>query len=142
MPIRNLTEGIKAALRDHFGYGDEEFDIIQNNPKQLEMFENIGALAVKKMIATCVKAENCGMNNIGDRYVFTAGGQLIKEETCDRPCLWAMSNFFPFSYILYDRAASGLDLDGIHFEYVSCPDTGCQHGGYGNAMFKISVEDA
>jgi uncharacterized repeat protein (TIGR04076 family) len=81
------------------------------------------------------------MNKVGDRYVFNATGYMIKDETCETPCLWAMSKFLHFSYILYDRAASGLDLSGMHFEYISCPDTGCSCGGFGNAMFKISIED-
>ena len=142
MASRKISDEDRTALKNAFGYSDEEVGIILENPKQFELFQNFRSLFTKKMVATCIKAENCAMNKIGDRYVFTAAGQLVKDETCDRPCLWAMSNFFPFSYILYDRAASGLDLEGMHFEHVSCPDTGCQHGGYGNAMFMISVEYA
>jgi uncharacterized repeat protein (TIGR04076 family) len=142
MTTRKLSEDRKEFCRRFFGYGDEEFKIIEGNPKQFELFERGKALNGKKMIATCVESENCGMNKVGDRYVFTASGMMIKDETCKLPCLWAMSNFFPFSYILYDRAASGLDLKDMHFEYVSCPDNGCKYGGWGKAMFRISVENA
>ena len=128
MTTRKFDEKYKAALTGIFGYSDEDIKIIEGNPKQFELLERTKIFAGKKMIATCVEAENCGMNKVGDRYVFTAAGMMIKEETCERPCLWAMSNFFPFSYILYDRAASGLDLEDMHFEYVSCPDNGCKYG--------------
>lgn len=142
MPSRKFSEEDKAPLKNVFGWSDEELEAVEENPKQFELFRVTQAFAGKQMVATCVEAEKCGMHKIGDKYVFTAGGRMIKDDTCERPCLWAMSTFFPFSYILYDRAASGLDPAGMHFEYVSCPDTGCRYGGYGTAMFKISVEDA
>ncbi len=141
MTNRKLNESTEAALRNGLGYNDEQIKIIEENPKQFEMNEKLPVLFSKKMIATCIESENCGMNKIGDKYVFEAIGKMIKEETCERPCLWAMSSFLHFSYILYDRVASGLDPSGMHFEYISCPDTGCGYGGFGTAMFKISIED-
>ena len=142
MTDRKFNDQVKEALRNVFGYNDEQIRIIEENPKQFEMCEKMPFLASKKMVSRFIEAENCGANKIGDKYVFTAAGSMIKDETCERTCLWALSTFLPYSYILYDRAASGLDPSGMHFEYVSCPDTGCKYGGWGTAMFKISVEDA
>ena len=124
MTDRKFSDQFKETLTNVFGYNDEQIRIIEENPKQFETFEKFPFLTSKKMVARCIEAENCGANKIGDKYVFIAAGSMIKDETCERPCLWALSSFLRFSYILYDRAASGLDLSGMHFEYVSCPDTG------------------
>ena len=142
MADRKLSEPAEGFLRNIMNFDDEQIKTVEKNPKQFEMCETLPFLASKKMVATCIEAENCGLHKIGDRYVFNATGFMIKDETCERPCLWALSTFLPYSYILYDRAASGLDPSGMHFEYVSCPDNGCRYGGWGTAMFKISVEDA
>lgn len=142
MSNRRLNEPIKDVLRNALGYSDEQLRIIEENPKQFEMAEILPVLVSKKMVATCIEAENCGLHKIGDKLVFNASGYMIKDETSERPCLWAISNLLPLSYILYDRVASGLDPSGMHFEYISCPDTGCKYGGFGTAMFKISIEDA
>ena len=32
--------------------------------------------------------------------------------------------------------------EGLHQEYVACPDTGCKFGGVGKALFKVTIEDA
>ena len=142
MADRKLSKPSEDGLRNFMGFNDEQIKIVEENSKQFEMCEKLTFLASKKMVVTCIETTNCAANKIGDKYVFTAAGSMIKDETCERPCLWALSTFLPYSYILYDRAASGLDLSGMHFEYVSCPDTGCKYGGWGTAMFKISVEDA
>jgi uncharacterized repeat protein (TIGR04076 family) len=109
MGNEKLDEGTKQLLRDVFGYNDEQIKIIESNPKWLKGIKAGPIMMSKKMVATCVKAQNCSMNVVGDRYVFTAHGTLLKDETCKRPCLWAMAQFLPFSYMLYDRVASGLD---------------------------------
>ena len=142
MNDRKLNETAKDALRNILGYTDEKIKIIEENPKQFEIWEKMPVLSSKNMVATCIETENCGLHKIGDKYVFNATAFMIKDETCARPCLWAMSNFLHFSYIIYDRVASGLDPSGMHFEYISCPDTGCNYGGFGTAMFKISIEEA
>ncbi len=142
MADRKLSKEFKEGLRNQLGFSDEQFKVIEKNQKLMDIIEAGPRLASKQMVVTCIEAENCGMNKVGDRYVFTAAGTMIKEESCESPCLWAMSRFLPFSYIIYDRVASGLDASGMHFEYVSCPDTGCKYGGFGTAMFKISVEQS
>ena len=142
MTNRKLSESAQNILRNIAGFNDEQIKIIEENPKQFDISEKMPFLASKKMVATCIEAENCSVHKIGDKYVFNATGYMIKDETCERPCLFALSNFLPFIYVLYDRAASGLDLGGMHFEYIACSDTGCKYGGWGTTMFKISVEDA
>jgi len=137
-----LDDRTKQLMKSRMGFDDEQIRIIEENPKQREIIEGGPVFVSKKLVATCIKAENCTYNKVGDRYVFNSFGGMIKDETCEMPCLFALSGFLPFVYMVYDRIASGLDPDGMHFDHVSCPDTGCKYGGFGTAMFKMSVESA
>jgi hypothetical protein len=140
---RKLEERIKEDLKSGCGYNEDELKNFEQNKKLYEIVTKAHpTLCFKKMIVTCVEAENCGYNKIGDRYVFGALGRLIKDETCEKPCLFAMVNFLHFTYMAYDRAASGADLSDMHFEYIACMDTGCRFGGFGRALYKISFEDS
>lgn len=137
-----FDERAKEAMKKRLGYDDEELRLMEENPKMMDLIRAGPAFTSKKMVATCIKAEHCSYNQVGDRYVFHAYGSMIKDETCENPCLLAMSNFLPFCYMVYDRIASGLDPDGMHLDHVCCPDTGCRHGGFGRAIFKITIEEA
>ena len=142
MAEAKLDDKLRQILKKDAGYTDEQLDAMEQNPKQVAVIKAIPSLFGKKLVATCVKAENCTYNRVGDRYVFNAFGGMIKDETCKAPCLWALGAMFPFCYMVYDRAASGLDPNGMHLDHVHCPDTGCGFGGFGTAWFKMSVEDA
>lgn len=141
MPPEAFDEITKEQLKSNLGCSDKQVKILEENPKTNRIISKGQVLGTKKMVATCISASNCFANKAGDRYVFSGHGMMIKDETCEVPCLWAMSAFRPLSYIIYDRAASGLDPNGLHLDTVSCPDVGCENGGVGTAMFRITVED-
>ena len=98
--MKKLNERLKGALKRDQGFDAEQIKIIEGNPKQREIVEAGPILVSKKLVATCIEAEHCTFNKIGDRYVFNAFGGMIKDETCDNPCLWALSVFFPFCYMV------------------------------------------
>lgn len=142
MADNKIPDQLKKVLKKDAGFNDEQLAMIESNPKQREIVTALPSLMKKKLVAECVRAENCTYNKVGDRYVFNAFGGMIKAETCQMPCLWALGAMYPFCYMVYDRAASGLDPNGMHLDHIRCPDTGCQFGGFGTAVFKISVVDA
>jgi len=129
MPKKGIDEKGRALLENALGFGEEEIGIVEKNPKQREIAQTIDVFMSKKMIVECIQAENCMFHSVGDKYVFSGFGALVKQESCELPCLFAMCNFIPFAYMLYDRIASGLDPDGMH-------------GGWGSSLFKISVVDS
>jgi len=132
----------RKALKAALGYTDEQIDELIANPKRREIIEHLAEISSKRMIAECIAEENCVYHDVGDRYVFSGLGQLLKEESCEQPCLFAMANFPPFCNMLYDRVASGLDPNGMHLDHIQCSDTTLKYGGFGKATFRIYVEDA
>lgn len=135
-----LTKEQRELLKAVFNYSDEQIDHIINDPKRRDLLEHMMELQGLKMIAECIESENCAFNKVGDKYVFGGPGNMIKDESCETPCLWAMHSFLPFSFMLYDRVASGLDPNGMHYDHVQCEDTATRHGGFGKATFKIRFE--
>ncbi len=146
MEEENLTpemrEAGRAALKAAFGYTDEEVDELIGNSKRRELILHLREIMGKKMVVECVAAENCIYHKVGDKYVFSGPGALIKDESCEQPCLFAMANFAPFCNMLYDRVASGLDPNGMHLDHIQCSDTSLRYGGFGKATFRVYVEDA
>jgi uncharacterized repeat protein (TIGR04076 family) len=140
MEKRKLTTEQRESLRNLAGYTDEQINRIENDQKRHDIVDHGEKLWSIKMIAECIEAENCSFNKVGDKYVFGGPGYLIKNESCKTPCLWAMHSFLPFSFMLYDRVASGLDPNGMHYDHVQCEDTAVHHGGFGKATFKIRFE--
>jgi uncharacterized repeat protein (TIGR04076 family) len=141
MDKRELTKEERELIKKSvLRWTDEQIDLVWDDPKRRDILEHIIELQGLKMIAECIESENCSFNKVGDKYVFTGGGSLIKDESCETPCLWAMHSFLRFSTMLYDRVASGLDPNGMHFEYAQCEDTSVRFGGFGKATFKIRFE--
>lgn len=142
MAEEKIPEKLKQLLKRDVRLSDEQIKLMEDNPKHRALVNALPSLMGKKIVATCLQTEHCTLNKVGDRYVFSAFGGMIKDETCKSPCLWALGAMFPICYMVYDRAASGLDPNGLHLDHVRCPDTGCQYGGFGSAVFKISVEQS
>lgn len=137
---KKMDETTKEGIKVSLGYTEEQIEIIEGKPKLMGILEKFPTFLEHKLVITCVTANNCAFNKVGDKYVFNGFGGMIKSESCETPCLWAMSRFMPFSFMVYDRIASGLNPNDMHLDSVACPDTGCHHGGFGNAVFKVTVE--
>lgn len=142
MEKRKWTPEQRERLRAAFGYTDEQIDRIEDDQKRRDIVDHGLELFGTKMIAECIEAENCVFNKVGDKYVFSDPGYMIKDESCERPCLWAMHSFLPFSFMLYDRIASGLNPNDMHYDHVQCEDTAVRHGGFGKATFRVHFEGA
>jgi uncharacterized repeat protein (TIGR04076 family) len=142
MNKEKLSPEEREAVRLILNYTDEQLDKVEADEKRRAVAKHAMDLTRKRLIFECIETQNCMFHRVGDKYVFSGFGSLIKEESCERPCLYAMANFLPFSYMLYDRVASDLDPDGMVWYSVPCSDPGDKCGGWGSAKFKVRVVDA
>lgn len=120
-----------------WGWTDEQAKMLSS--KQVSLVEKGDEFRKWRLVAEVVEAKNCiaGLKK-GDKYVFHGSGFLLPEEsTCPRICLWALSSFVPFSFMLYDRIGQGDDPSEFWIDRVRCMDVGVEHGGYGEALFRL-----
>jgi len=140
MAQSELAPEVVRRLKKIYGYTDEQIAKLSAKQRRLIPVEYYRY----RMIAEVVRAETCAAGcKPGLNYVFGAGGVLLPEESSiPWYCVWAMAPLLPFFQICYDRLASGLDPKDMAFEYVWCPDTGLECGGFGRVLFKIRWENA
>ena len=70
-----FDEGTKELLKRQLGYDEDQIKIVEENPKQREIIVSIPILVSKKMIATCIQAEGCTYNKVGEQEALIQAGE-------------------------------------------------------------------
>lgn len=142
MALKKISEERMASLRqkmkERVGWKDAELDRISE--KNWVMLDGAHKFRHYKMMAEVVQVnDHCELQpKIGDKYVFTAAGLLIPEETTfPAVCLWALAGIYPASLMVQDRILAGLDPNEIWRDRVSCMDLSLGSGGLGQVIFRI-----
>ncbi|MHA1579102.1 MAG: hypothetical protein ACTSUQ_05700 [Candidatus Freyarchaeota archaeon] len=133
-------EYLWKANQRALGLTDEQVEMMKRDPKAVKMIENSPALYNRKIVAEVVKTKNCLFHKVGDRIVFRVAGGMIKEESCESPCLYALGPLAALGYVIFDRVASGLDPSEIMIDSIKCMDVGVENGGVGEILMKVRVE--
>jgi len=133
-------EYLWKANQRALGLTDEQVEMMKKDPKAVKMIENSPALYNRKIVAEVVKTRNCLFHKVGDRIVFRVAGGMIKEESCENPCLYALGPLATLGYVIFDRVASGLDPSEIMIDSIKCMDVGVENGGVGEILMKVRVE--
>jgi hypothetical protein len=108
----------------------------EKNRKMLPLFEK---LAEYKIVAECMESENCSLRiNVGDKFVFSATGLYLPDESTANPCMQALEMFGRVTELVYERVFEGLDPNGLLICHnVQCRDIGVRHGGWGKTIFSV-----
>lgn len=134
-------EEIWKRFQKHMGYTDEEMQLFRSDPRKVKMVTETPEFVKNRVIAEVIESQHCHAGHrVGDRFVMTAGGQLIAEECPKRMCLFALgpvSNQLP---AVYERLLAKSDPDGQAFNIVQCTDVGLDKGGWGKILMKVYVE--
>lgn len=140
MSREEYIEYLWKANQKALGLTDEEIIEAKKNPKRANLVERSPELVKRKIVAEVVKAEHCANHKVGDKIVFRPVGSLIKEESCDHPCLYALAPLATLGYIIFDRIASGVDPGQLHISQIKCWDVGWENGGGGEILMRVRVE--
>lgn len=145
MDKKNMTreeyiEYLWKSNQKALGLTDEQIEAAKKNPKRVKFIERSPELVKRRIVAEVVKAENCANHKVGDKIVFRPVGSLIKEESCEHPCLYAMAPLATLGYIIFDRIATGVDPSQIHISQIKCWDIGWENGGGGEILMRVRVE--
>lgn len=135
------AEEIWNRFQQHMGYTDEEMKIFRSDPMKVRMVTETPEFVKCRVIAEVIESHGCHAHHkVGDRFVMTAGGQLITEACPKRMCMFALGPVSHQLSAIYERLISKSDPEFKQFNIVQCADVGLDKGGWGKILMKVYVE--
>ncbi len=135
------TEEIWRRFQKHMGYTDEEMRLFRSDPEKVRMVTGTPEFVKCRVVAEVVESRGCHAGHkVGDKFVMTAGGQLITEKCPPRLCMFALGPVSGVLPAIYERLMAKSDPDFKRFNMVQCTDVGLDKGGWGKVLFKVYVE--
>jgi uncharacterized repeat protein (TIGR04076 family) len=136
------AEEIWQRFQKHMGYTDEEMRIFRSDPEKVKMVTGTPEFVKARVIAEVIESHGChARHKVGDRFVMTAGGQLIAEECPKRMCMFALGPVSQQLPAIYERLITKSDPSLERFTLVQCTDIGLDKGGWGKILMKVYVEN-
>lgn len=133
-------EEIWKRFQKHMGYTDEELKAFRSDPEKVKMVTATPDFVKCNVIAEVIESHGCHAGHkAGDRFVMTAGGQLLTEECPKRMCMFALG---PVSHTLpaiFERLSTKSDPNYERSQIVQCTDVGLDKGGWGKILMKVYV---
>lgn len=134
-------EKILKHLQKHMEYTDEEMEIFCADPDKVKMVTETPDFVKTRVVAEVIDSHGCHCKHrVGDKFVMTAGGQLIADQCPKRMCLSALSPISRIMPAIYDRLVSKSDPNFERSNVVQCEDVGLDKGGWGKILMKVYVE--
>ena len=135
------VEEIWRRFQKHMGYTDEEMEIFRSDPEKVKMVTQTPEFVKCRVVAEVIESYGChAQHRVGDRFVMTAGGQLIAEECPKRLCMFALGPVSSILPAIYERLMAKSDPNFERSRIVQCTDVGLDKGGWGKILMKVYVE--
>lgn len=129
-------------IKNHLGYTDEEMQIFQDNPRNMDVLSKTPELMGKTIVIEIVEAHGCNsQHKAGDKFYFDGAGNLITKLNPKRICVFALSPIASLIYGAHEMIYAGVDPNGMRFKRTGCFDTGVRCGGWGHIVMEIKVEN-
>ena len=120
------------------GYTDEEIATYRSNPCFAKAMEQAPKFMTHKIIVEVIDSFHCNAGHkVGDKFVLTGNGYLIRDECPKYMCIHALGAFMPYIYAMWERFYEDLDPNMMLFQTVHCPDPGPSRGGWGELVMKM-----
>jgi uncharacterized repeat protein (TIGR04076 family) len=137
------TEEIWKRFQKHMGYTDEEMVIFRSDPEKVKMVTETPEFVKCRVVAEVIESHGChARHQVGEKFVMTAGGQLITEECPKRMCMFALGPVASQLPAIYERFITRSDPHFERSNIVQCTDVGLDKGGWGKVLMKVYVERA
>ncbi len=132
---------IWKRFQKHMGYTDAELALFLSDPQKVKMVTQTPDFVKCRVIAEVIESHGCHAGHrVGDRFVMTAGGQLIAGESPKNMCMFALGPVSRILPAIYDRLTSKSDPNFKRTNIVQCTDVGLDKGGWGKILMKVYVE--
>jgi uncharacterized repeat protein (TIGR04076 family) len=134
-------EEIWNRFQKHMGYTDEEMRLFRSDPEKVRMVTETPEFVKYRVIAEVIEVQGCHAGHkVGDKFVMTAGGQLMTEACPKRMCMFALGPVAGLLPIMYERLITKSDPDCKRSNIVQCTDVGLEKGGWGKVLMKVYLE--
>jgi len=134
---------IWKLFQSHMEYTDQEMEVFQSDPLKVKVVTETPEFVTCRVIAEVIESHGChSKHRVGDRFVMTAGGQLIADECPKGMCVSAVAEISKVLPAIYERLINKTDPKFERVDIIHCPDVGLDKGGWGKILMKVYVEKA
>ena len=137
MDKNQITERIRKRLK----LGEEEWVIIEKNPKFQRLFTNAVEASKYRLVAEVIDSKGCHTGHIiGQKLIFDNSGNLLTKENPDRICAFLMPNLTVLVNAFFENMMNGRNPNEVMFNTTGCFDSGPMCGGWGHVVVKMVAE--
>jgi uncharacterized repeat protein (TIGR04076 family) len=137
-----LDENTLKFVQKHLGYTDEQLELFQNNPKNMDIVSKAPGLMGKTIVAEVVASQGCNSRHqVGDKFYFDGAGNLLTKLNPKRICIYALGALSTPIYTAIELFYAGANPNEMRFNRVGCIDVGVECGGWGRIALEVKMED-
>jgi hypothetical protein len=132
---------IAETIRRRLNLKDEDWSVIEKNPKFQRLFQNALEASRYRLVAEVVESIGCHSGHVvGQKLIFDSSGNLLTRENPDRVCSFLMPNVTVLINAFFENLMNGRDPNEVMFNTTGCYDTGPFCGGWGHVVVKMTAE--
>ncbi len=132
---------IAEIIRKRLNLDNQEWTIIEQNPKFQTLFKNTIEASKYRLVAEVIDSKGCQTGHvIAQRLIFDNSSNLLTKENPDRICSFLMPNLTVPINAFFENMMNGRDPNEVIFNTTGCFDTGPLCGGWGHVVVKMTAE--
>jgi len=132
---------IAETIRKRLKLEDQEWSIIEKNPKFQQLFQNAIEASRYRLVAEVIESKGCHSGHVvRQRLVFDSSGNLLTKESPERICTFLMPNLTVLINAFFENFMNGRNPNEVMFNTTGCFDTGPMCGGWGHVVVRMSAE--
>ena len=132
---------IAKIIRKRLKLEDQEWSIIEKNPKFQQLFQNAIEASKYRLVAEVISSKGCHSGHVvGQKLVFDSSGNILTKENPDLICSFLMPNLTILVNAFFENLMNGRDPNEVMFNTTGCFDTGPICGGWGHVVVKMNAE--
>jgi uncharacterized repeat protein (TIGR04076 family) len=136
-----IDDRLWKIVQKRLGYNDEEMNQFRSNPRNEDVLAKGEELSKTRFTIEVTHAEGCNSRHkVGDKIHLDGYGNLIREQSPEKLCIFALSALSPLLYSAQELIYAGIDPNEMRFKSVGCVDVGLQCGGWGKVTMRLAAE--
>jgi len=132
---------IAEIIRERLNLEDQEWSIVEKNPKFQNLFQNAIEASKYRLVAKVIESKGCHSGHVvGQKLIFDSSGNLLTRKNPERVCSFLMPNLTVLINAFFENLMNGRDPNEVMFNATGCFDTGPACGGWGHVVVKMTAE--